>query len=62
MVRERMLTVDDLIYPMFVMDGIDQRQEVPSMPGCFRYSLDLLLDELQGDGGMGGWGDEGMRG
>ncbi|WP_035984883.1 porphobilinogen synthase [Leptolyngbya sp. KIOST-1] len=47
MVRETRLTVDDLIYPMFVMEGSGQRQEVPSMPGCFRYSLDLLLEELQ---------------
>ncbi len=53
MVRETVLTVADLIYPMFVMDGIDQRQEVPSMPGCFRYSLDALLDELQVVTGLG---------
>jgi porphobilinogen synthase len=55
MVRETRLTVDDLIYPMFVMEGIDQRQEVPSMPGCFRYSLDLLLDELQEVSGARYW-------
>ena len=53
MVRETVLTVADLIYPMFVMDGIEQRQEVPSMPGCFRYSLDALLDELQVVTGLG---------
>ena len=53
MVRETVLTVADLIYPMFVMDGIDQRQEVPSMPGCFRYSLDALIDELQVVTGLG---------
>lgn len=47
MVREARLTVDDLIYPMFVMEGSGQRQEVASMPVCFRYSLDLLLEELQ---------------
>lgn len=47
MVREAVLTVDDLIYPVFVMEGEGQREEVPSMPGCFRYSLDLLLDELK---------------
>ena len=53
LVRETRLTVDDLIYPMFVMEGTGQRQEVPSMPGCFRYSLDLLLEELQEVMGLG---------
>jgi len=53
MVRETCLTVDDLIYPMFVMEGTGQRQEVPSMPGCFRFSLDLLLEELQEVVGLG---------
>ncbi|MDJ1185234.1 porphobilinogen synthase [Roseofilum casamattae] len=47
MVRETMLTVDDLIYPLFVMEGEGKQQEVPSMPGCFRYSLDLLLVEVK---------------
>lgn len=46
MVRETTLGVDDLIYPLFVMEGEGQRQEVPSMPGCYRYTLDLLLDEV----------------
>ena len=50
---ETRLTVDDLIYPMFVMEGAGQQQEVPSMPGCFRYSLDLLLEELQEVVGLG---------
>jgi len=47
MVRETVLTVDDLIYPLFVMEGEGLWEEVPSMPGCFRYSLDLLLDEVK---------------
>ncbi|MFM2064922.1 MAG: hypothetical protein RLZZ507_4593 [Cyanobacteriota bacterium] len=46
MVRETTLTVDDLIYPMFVMTGEGQKVEIPSMPGCYRYSLDLLLKEI----------------
>ncbi|MBE9238490.1 porphobilinogen synthase [Anabaena aphanizomenioides LEGE 00250] len=46
MVRETILTVDDLIYPMFVMTGEGQKVEIPSMPGCYRYSLDLLLKEI----------------
>jgi porphobilinogen synthase len=53
MVRETVLTVDDLIYPMFVVEGSGQRQEVPSMPGCYRYSLDLLLEEIREVVGLG---------
>lgn len=47
MVRETVLTVDDLIYPLFVMEGEGQRQAIPSMPGCDRFTLDLLLQEVQ---------------
>jgi len=43
LVREHVLTPDDLIYPVFVLDGKQQRQAVPSMPGVERLSLDLLL-------------------
>ncbi|MDR0478428.1 MAG: porphobilinogen synthase [Burkholderiaceae bacterium] len=43
LVREHALTPDDLIYPVFVLDGKNQRQAVPSMPGVERLSLDLLL-------------------
>ena len=46
MVRETILTVDDLIYPMFVMEGESTKIEIVSMPGCYRYSLDLLLEEI----------------
>jgi porphobilinogen synthase len=46
MVRETILTVDDLIYPMFVMEGESAKLEIASMPGCYRYSLDLLLEEI----------------
>ena len=35
MVRETRLTVADLIYPMFVMEGKDQRKEIASIPGHF---------------------------
>jgi len=43
LVREHQLSVDDLIYPVFVLDGKQQRQTVASMPGVERLSLDLLL-------------------
>ena len=45
LVRETTLTVDDLIYPMFVMDGIGHRQPITSMPGIERLSIDELLTE-----------------
>jgi len=43
LVREHMLTVNDLIYPVFVVDGSQQRQPISAMPGVERLSLDLLL-------------------
>jgi len=43
LVREHTLTPNDLIYPVFVVDGKQQRQVVASMPGVERLSLDLLL-------------------
>ena len=43
LVREHRLSPDDLIYPVFVLDGKNQRQAVASMPGVERLSLDLLL-------------------
>ena len=47
MVREHTLRVEDLIYPLFVMEGDNQKVEVSSMPGCYRYTLDLLLTEVR---------------
>jgi len=46
LVRETTLTVDDLLYPLFVIDGHSKKIEVDSMPGIFRYSLDMLLKEV----------------
>jgi len=43
LVREHALTVHDLIYPVFVLDGKGRREPVASMPGVERLSLDLLL-------------------
>src|SRR5574343_376049 len=43
LVREHRVTAHDLIYPVFVLDGQNQRQAVGSMPGVERLSLDLLL-------------------
>jgi len=46
MVRETHLTVNDLIYPLIVMEGEGQKVEIASMPGCYRYALDLLVKEV----------------
>ncbi|MGA2549900.1 MAG: porphobilinogen synthase [Burkholderiaceae bacterium] len=43
LMREHVLTADDLIYPVFVVDGANIRQSVPSMPGVERLSLDCLF-------------------
>ena len=45
LMRESVLTTDDLIYPVFVLEGEGQRQAVASMPGVDRLSIDLLLEE-----------------
>ena len=43
LMREHVLTTNDLIYPVFVVEGRGRTQPVPSMPGVSRYSLDTLL-------------------
>ncbi|MFN7346294.1 MAG: porphobilinogen synthase [Betaproteobacteria bacterium] len=43
LMREHRVTVDDLIYPVFVLDGKERREPVASMPGVERLSLDRLL-------------------
>ena len=43
LMRESVLTVDDLIYPVFVLDGVDRIEPVASMPGVERQSMDRLL-------------------
>nr|WP_262374898.1 porphobilinogen synthase [Pseudomonas sp. WS 5019] len=47
LVRENRLSVDDLILPVFVLDGENRRETVPSMPGVERLSIDLLLKEAE---------------
>ena len=46
LVREHALTVNDLIYPMFIVPGEGISEPVPSMPGVNRLSLDLVLNEI----------------
>jgi porphobilinogen synthase len=45
LVAENQLTASDLIYPMFVLEGVNQKESVPSMPGVDRLSIDLLVKE-----------------
>lgn len=47
MVRETHLHASDFIYPIFILEGSNTRNEVPSMPGVYQITLDLLEAELQ---------------
>lgn len=47
LMRENHLSVDDLIYPMFILEGEGQREAVVSMPGVERVSIDLLIEEAK---------------
>jgi porphobilinogen synthase len=53
MVAETRLTPDDFILPLFVDEGENVKHEIPSMPGYYRYSLDLLLEEVNTIRGLG---------
>jgi porphobilinogen synthase len=47
MVEETQVTVNDLIFPMFLIEGQHRRSEVRSMPGIFRLTVDLMLQEIE---------------
>ena len=47
LMRENVLTTNDLIFPVFVLEGQNQRQEIPSMPGVERLSIDLLVKQAR---------------
>jgi porphobilinogen synthase len=47
LVEETSVTTDDLIYPLFLLEGRQQRTGVASMPGIFRLSVDLMLEEIE---------------
>ena len=55
MVRETRMDKSSLIYPLFVMEGENKREEIPSMPGQYRYTLDILPEKLSqlADAGVG---------
>jgi porphobilinogen synthase len=45
--KETRISKDDLIYPLFVIPGKNKKEEINSMPGQYRYSIDLLVEEVQ---------------
>jgi len=47
LVQENRLTVDDLIWPIFVIDGENRREEIAAMPGVFRMTIDLAVREAE---------------
>lgn len=53
MMREISVSVDDLIYPLFVAHGLDVKLQVPSMPGVYHFSVDAVVDEAKSVRGLG---------
>lgn len=53
LVRETSLSVDDFIIPLFMEEGTGIRSEIPSMPGYFRFSPDLAVEEVRDLAGKG---------
>ncbi|GED71059.1 delta-aminolevulinic acid dehydratase [Brevibacillus reuszeri] len=47
LVRENHIRMDDLIYPLFVVEGTDIKNEISSMPGVYQFSLDRLAEEMK---------------
>jgi len=45
--KETRISKDDLVYPLFVIPGKNKKEEINSMPGQYRYSIDLLCEEVQ---------------
>ncbi|MDA0997763.1 MAG: porphobilinogen synthase [Proteobacteria bacterium] len=53
LVAEQVLSVDDLIWPIFVIEGKAKREPIPSMPGVVRYTLDEAAAAVEEAGGLG---------
>ncbi|WND02222.1 porphobilinogen synthase [Temperatibacter marinus] len=47
LVRENRVTVNDLIWPLFINDGHSDIEAIPSMPGVFRYSVDKVIEQVK---------------
>src|ERR1700721_2648895 len=53
LIAEHQVTVDDLIWPVFVTEGKNQIEPVASMPGVSRFSLDVLVKEIEAAAKLG---------
>ena len=53
LIRQTQVTTDDLIFPLFLIEGYNQKQEVISMPGIYRLTSDLILKEIEYCMGLG---------
>ena len=53
MVQENNLSLNDLIVPLFVVEGAKVKEEIPSMPDYYRMSLDVLVEEVNELWGLG---------
>lgn len=47
LVRETVVTLEDLIYPLFVVEGTEIKKEISSMPGNYHFSIDKLIEEAE---------------
>ncbi|HEY4543866.1 MAG TPA: porphobilinogen synthase, partial [Tissierellaceae bacterium] len=47
MIRETSISLDDFIYPLFVLEGTNRKEEISSMKGIYRFSIDKLLEEVE---------------
>jgi len=54
LVRETALTSNDLIQPFFVVEGTNKQEPIESMPGIYRYSIDLLMKRIEEYRSLGG--------
>jgi porphobilinogen synthase len=53
LVRENAVTLNDLVMPLFVVEGLRGKEEIPSMPGQWRFSIDELVEECKRLAGLG---------
>ena len=54
LVRETTLTADDVIQPFFIIEGDNMQESIESMPGIHRYSIDLLVKQVEQYRSVGG--------
>ncbi len=53
LVREVKLSVDDFIYPLFIVEGENIKEEISAMPGVYHFSVDMLEEEIKELNGLG---------